>query len=59
MKKLFQDLRTLHRIWRLMRTHYYIMTFDNGITGECLYNLRSRRHFKALLSITRKKCHFS
>lgn len=59
MKQLIKDLRTLYRIWKLMRTNYYIMTFDNGITGEVFYNLQSRKHFKRLLAVTRKQCVFS
>ena len=59
MKQFIKDLRTLYRIWRLMRTNYYIMTFDNGIIGEVLYNLQSRKLFKRLLAVTRKQCVFS
>lgn len=58
MKHFINDLRTLYRIWRLMRHNYYIMTFDNGTDGVCLYNLRSRKHFKQLLAITREMCQF-
>lgn len=58
MKRFIKDLRSLYRIWRLMRTHYYIMTFDDGIIGEVFYNVESRKHFKRLLAITRKKCQF-
>lgn len=59
MKHLINDLRTLYRIWKLMRHNYYVMTFDNGTTGVVLYNIRSHKHFKRLLAITRKKCVFS
>ena len=58
MKHLINDLRTLHRIWKLMRTHDYIMTFDNGIIGNVFYKVQSRKQFKRLLAITRKKCVF-
>lgn len=59
MKHFINDLRKLYRIWRLMRHNYYVMTFDNGVTGVVLYNIRSHEHFKRILSITRKKCVFS
>ena len=58
MKRFIKDFHKLYRIWRLMRTHYYIMTFDDGIIGEVFYNVESRKHFKRLLAITRKKCVF-
>ena len=58
MKHFINDLRKLYRIWKLMRTNYYIMTFDDGIIGEVFYNVESRKHFKRLLEITRKKCQF-
>ena len=56
MKHFINDLRKLYRIWKLMRNNYYIMTFDNGTIGEVFYNVESRKHFKRLLAITRKKC---
>ena len=58
MKRFINDLRKLYRIWKLMRNNYYIMTFDDGIIGEVFYNVESRKHFKRLLAITRKKCQF-
>lgn len=58
MKHLINDLRSLFRIWRLMRHNYYVMTFDNGIIGEVFYKVESRKQFKRLLAITRKKCVF-
>lgn len=58
MKLFINDLRTLYRIWRLMRHNYYIMTFDNGFKGEVFYKVESRKQFKRLLAITRKKCVF-
>lgn len=58
MKRFIKDLRTLHRIWKLMRNNYYIMTFDNGTIGEVFYKVESRKQFKRLLAITRKKCQF-
>lgn len=59
MKQLIKDLRTLRHIWRLMRNNYYVMTFDNGTIGEVFYKVESRKQFKRLLAITRKKCVFS
>lgn len=58
MKQFIKDLRTLHRIWKLMRTHNYVMTFDDGIIGNVFYKVASRKQFKRLLAITRKKCIF-
>lgn len=58
MKHFINDLRTLYRIWRLMRNNYYVMTFDNGTIGEVFYKVESRKQFKRLLAITRKKCQF-
>lgn len=58
MKHFINDLRKLYRIWKLMHNNYYIMTFDNGIIVEVFYNVESRKHFKRLLAITRKKCQF-
>ena len=58
MKQLIKDLRTLYRIWKLMRTHDYVMTFDDGIIGNVFYKVQSRKQFKRLLAITRKKCVF-
>ena len=58
MKHFINDLRKLYRIWKLMRTHDYIMTFDNGIIGNVFYKVQSRKQFKRLLAITRKKCQF-
>lgn len=58
MKRFINDLRKLYSIWRLMRTYNYIMTFDNGINGEVFNNVESRKHFKRLLAIIRKKCQF-
>lgn len=58
MKHFINDLRTLYRIWRLMRHNYYVMTFDNGTIGEVFYKVESRKQFKRLLAITRKKCQF-
>lgn len=59
MKHFINDLRKLYRIWKLMRNNYYVMTFDNGIIGEVFYKVESRKHFKRLIAITRKKCVFS
>ena len=58
MKRFINDLRKLYRIWKLMRNNYYIMTFDDGIIGEVFYNVKSRKHFKRLIAITREKCVF-